>query len=128
MAEFTNLSEERILDWWGNLGSPTRPTAHYAALSTATWNEDGTGGSELSGNGYARQSVTWTRSGQTLNPTADVTFGPATASWGTVTHFGVFDQSTGGNLLGFKALDTSRDVGAGDSAKFTTANLSITLD
>jgi hypothetical protein len=128
MADFTNLSEERILDWWGNVGSPTRPTSHYAALSTATWNEDGTSGAELSGSGYARQSITWTRSAQTLNPTATITFGPASGSWGTVTHFGIFDASSAGNLLAFEALTSSKAIGNGDSASFATSNLSVTLD
>jgi hypothetical protein len=129
MADFTNLSEERVLDWWGNIGSPTRPTNHHVALFyTTPTADDGTGGTECNGVGYSRQSITWTRSAQTLNPTATITFGPATSAWSTVNGFGIYDNSSGGNLLAFEDLTTPRTLGAGDSAEFATSDLSVTLD
>jgi hypothetical protein len=129
MADFTNSTEELILDWWGNLGSPTRPSAHWIALfNTTPTADDGTGGTENSNSGYARQSVTWVRSAQTLNPTATVTFGPAGEAWAQVNGFGVFTLVTGGTLMAFEDLTTARTLGNGDSAEFATADLSITLD
>jgi hypothetical protein len=129
MADFTNTSEEAILDWWGNIGSPTRPSAHWISLFTVIPSaDDGTGGTECSNSGYARQSVTWTRSAQTLNPTSTVTFGPAGEAWTEVVAFGVHSLVTGGSIYAFKGLTTSRTLGNGDSAEFATSDLSVTLD
>lgn len=57
-----------------------------------------------------------------------ITFPTASASWGTVTHFGVFDASTAGNLLYWGALTTSKAVGSGDTASFAVGELDVTLD
>jgi hypothetical protein len=127
MADFTDLSEQRILDWWGNLGTPTRPASHEVALFyTTPTSDDGTGGTECTGSGYSRQSVTWSRSGTTLNPTATITFGPATAAWSQVNGFAIYDGSS--NMLAFEGLTTPRTLGSGDSAEFAVSDLSVTLD
>ena len=129
MADFTDALEEVILDWAFTTGTPTRPTAWYVGLYTTTPTADaGTGGVECSNTGYARQSVTWTRTSGTLNPSAVVTFGPATEAWTAVVGFGIFSALTAGTLYAFKALTTARTLGNGDSAEFATADLTITLD
>lgn len=97
----------------------------YVALFTGDPEEDGSG-PELSGNGYARQASGW--SSQVANPATlpqDVVFGPATDGWGTVTHFGIFDAQTGGNLLYYGSLDEPKPIGKGDEAKFAAGSLTI---
>ena len=49
---------------------------------------------------YVRKPTTFTPAseGQTSNG-ADILFPIATESWGEITHIGIFDTSTGGNLL-----------------------------
>lgn len=129
-SSFSDLLEQAMLDWFIN-GSPTQPSAWYVSLFTTkpTNNESLTGGTECSGTGYARQSVTLTRSGSTLNPTATVTFGPATAAdWGTVEWFGIHSAVTSGDYYCGGDLTTPRAIGNGDSAEFTTSNLAISLD
>ncbi len=129
MADFTNALEEAMLDWAFTTGSPTRPTAWYVGLYTTTPTaDDGTGGTECSNTGYARQSVSWTRTSQTMNPSATVTFGPATEAWTQVVGFGIFSALTSGTLYAFEALTTARTLSNGDSATFATTDLSITLD
>ena len=130
MADFTDYLEQEILDWAFTVSAVTRPTAWWIALFTTTPTADaGTGGTEVSAGGYSRQgSITFSRSASTLTPSTSVSFGPATASWGTVNGFGVYDSSSGGNLLAFEDLTTPRAIGDGDSAKFSTSDLSITLD
>lgn len=130
MAHFTNLLEERALDWSFNIGSPTRPSSLYVVLFTADPTEAGSWSNELSGTGYSRQSVTFSRSAQTLTPASAVTFGPNSGSsaWTQVTYFGIADSSTAGNLLAYNSLTTPRSVGPGDSATFATSALTITLD
>jgi len=129
--DFTNALEELVLDWAFTAGSPTRPTAWYIGLfSVLPTADDGTGGTELTGaGGYGRQSVTFTRTGQTMNPSAVVTFGPATGSdWAEAVGFGIFSADTEGTLYAFKALTTPRTVQVGDSATFAPSALSITID
>jgi len=102
------------------------PTTVYVGLSTASFADDNSG-TELSGNGYARVSATFSAaSGGTTSNSAGVEFSAATGSWGTVSHFGIFDASTGGNLLIHGAFTTSKVVASGDILKIATGDLDIT--
>ena len=64
--------------------------------------------------------------GHTDNATV-ITFVTATASWGTITHVGIFDKVTGGNLLFHGALTASKAVGNGDTFKFNANELDLTF-
>jgi len=131
MADFTDELEERILDWAFTTGSPTRPTAWWAMLFDVGGvpSDDGTGGTECSNAGYARQNIgTMTRTGQTMNPGAIITFGPATEAWTQQAYFGINTLVTAGVILAFETLTTPRTLGNGDSAEFATADFSITID
>ena len=89
---------------------------------------DADSGTEVSGGSYARTSATFDApsNGVTQN-SADVTFPTATDSWGTVSHIGIHDASTGGNLLFHTPLDTSKTIDSGDIFKIESGNLSVTL-
>ena len=102
------------------------PSTFYLALYTATPNAGG-GGTELSGNGYARQTVAFTTTAQTSSNTAAVEYPTATASWGTITSVGVFDALTSGNLLAFGNLTASKTIGTGDVLRIPAGDLDITL-
>jgi hypothetical protein len=108
----------------------TLPTA-YVALYTAAPSDSG-GGTEVSGGSYARKSTVgadWnTSSGGSISNANAITFVTAAGSWGTVTHFGVFDASTTGNLLFWAALTASKTVGSGDTASFAAGALVHTED
>ena len=64
-------------------------------------------------------------SGATDN-TSNVDFPAATASWGTVSHYGLFDASTGGNLLIHGAFTASKAIGTGDVLRIAAGELDIT--
>ena len=68
-------------------------TPVYAALFTGE-------ATEVNAASYKRQAITFIEpsDGQTSNST-DVLFPIATEVWGDITHVGVFDSLTGGNLL-----------------------------
>jgi len=106
----------------------TEPGAIYIGLHTSATNDDNSG-TEVSGGAYARQAATFNAavSGSTSN-SATVNFPTATASWGTVTHFGLYDASTGGNLLYWGALTVAKTVDNGDLFSFPAGNLTVTLD
>ena len=128
MAGATDLLEERILDWALVLGAPVQPSTLHVALFTVLPIDDGTGGTEVSGGSYARQPVTLVRTAQTVNPNAVVQFPVATADWGLVIGFGVFDALTVGNLLYFDSLNVNQTIDDTDDALFQTADLAISLD
>lgn len=126
---FSNTYETNVLTWTFTAGAVTRPTAWYLALFTTNPAEDGSG-TEVSGTGtaYARQSVSFTVSGNTASNSAAVEFPTATATYGTVTHVGVYDASSGGNLIAYAALTTSKAIDTGDVLRIPLGELDITLD
>lgn len=124
---FTNDLETRVLQWALTTGSPTRPTAWYVGLFTAAPGEAG-GGTEVSGNAYVREAVTFTVSGNTASNDAAIEWPTATGSWGTVTHVAVFDASTSGNMLAYAALTASKTISTGDVLRIPLGDLDVTLD
>lgn len=128
MAEFSNYLENKLLDHVLRNTSYTSPTTVYVGLYTSNPDEGNTG-TEVSGGSYARQalSVTTATDG-VVTSSADMTFPQATGSWGTISHIGVLDALTSGNLLMYTALTTSKAIDTGDIFKITTNNLTVTLD
>ena len=129
MAALSDHSEALLLDWLMTNGSATRPTAWYVALYTAAPSDSG-GGTEVSGNGYSRQAVTFaaaTSPGGTTSNTGDITFTAAGGDWGTITHIGIHDASSGGNLLWHGAMTASKTVADGDTLQFSTGNIDLTI-
>lgn len=126
---FSNSTETLVLNWLLTTGSATRPTSWHLALFTSNPDEDASGTEvSTSGTAYARQSAAFTVSGNTASNTSAIEFPTATASYGTVSHVGVYDASTGGNLLAYAALSTSKTIDTGDVLRVPVAELDITLD
>ena len=126
---FSNTAETLVLNWLLTASSATRPTAWYLALYTAAPGEAG-GGTEVTtvGTAYARQSSAFTVTGNTASNTSAIEFPTATATYGTVSHVGVFDAVTGGNLIAYAALTTSKVIDTGDVLRVPAGDLDITLD
>jgi hypothetical protein len=113
-----------------------KPTILGIALFTAAPSDSG-GGTELTGvGGYLRideppldanwDAVGGGTDGKTAN-TNIITFPVPTANWGSVTHFGIFDALTTGNLLYWGALTDPKTVNDGDPAPtFPAGSLTIT--
>jgi hypothetical protein len=101
----------------------TPPSSIYVALYTVAPGVSG-GGTEVSGGSYARQIATFTApaSGQVAT-TADVLFPVASALWGTVVAFAFLDASSGGNMLYFANLSSSRLVDISDQVRFPAGQL-----
>ena len=128
MAEFSNYLENKVLDHVLRNTSYTSPTTVYVGLFTSDPTDAGSG-TEVSGGSYARQSLSvTTASGGIVTSSADVTFPQATASWGTISHIGVLDALTSGNLLMHTPLTTAKTIDNGDILKITSGNLTVTLD
>jgi hypothetical protein len=125
---FTNFLETEILDHVFAGAAYTAPGTKYLALFTAI--SDGEAGTvtELSGSAYARQTVAFTTSGNTTSNNAAVEFPTATGSWGTVTHVGVYDAASSGNLMAYATLSSSKAIATGDVFRVPSGDLDITLN
>lgn len=129
MSALSNYAEKLLLDWMMTTGSATRPTAWYVALYTAAPSDSG-GGTEVSGAGYARQSVTFDAAatpGGTTSNNNTVSFTASGGDYGTVTHIGIFDAATAGNLLWHGAMTASKTVNDGETLEFSVGNIDLTL-
>lgn len=143
MSAMSDYLENKLVDQLFRGQSAPTTTTLYVGLFTASPSDSG-GGTEVSGNNYGRVAVTsslanWagTQSsgsttassgtgGQTSN-NESISFGTPSASWNTVTHFGIFDASTGGNLLFWGALSTSKTINSGDTVNFPAGSLTVTF-
>jgi len=126
MSAMSDYLENEILDHILGTGAYTMPSSVYVGLSTSSFNDDNSG-TELSGSGYTRKVATFAvaASGTTSNNAA-VEFPAATGSWGDVSHFGLFDASSSGNLLIHGAFSVSKTVSSGDILKIAVGDLDIT--
>lgn len=126
MAEMSNYLENALINGTLRATTYTAPTTVYVSLHNADPTD--AGGNEISGGSYARKSVTFgAPSNGTSTNSADVTFDQATASWGTITHIGIQDALTSGNLLYHTPLTTSKTIDTDDVFRIVAGQLSVTL-
>jgi hypothetical protein len=132
MASMSNYLENKLVDHIFRAMAYTMPSELWVALYTAAPSDSG-GGTEVSGGSYARAQldpayddwkgtggeVTDTPSagtgGQTKNAEV-ITYPAPTGDWGQVTHWGIFDDESAGNLLAHGALTTPKTINNGDPA------------
>lgn len=127
MSEMSNYLENALINATLRNSAYTSPTTVYLALYT-TDPTDADSGTEVSGSAYARQSITFgaPSNGVSTN-SAVIEFPQATGSWGTITHIGIRDASTAGNLLYHSPLDASKAIATGDVFRVAIGSLSVTL-
>lgn len=135
MGSFSDWMEDSLLDHAFKNTAMSQPTKLFIALTKSTIEEDDTGvtlPTEISGGSYARKECsTWdASSGGAIANTQVVTFAEATAVWGTVTDFAIVDSGTAaqGNCFGFGKVTTSKKIATGDTAKFATGDIDVTLN
>jgi len=136
MSGKSNYLEGQLLNLILRTQAAWKPSAVYIALLTAAPSDAG-GGTEVTGGSYARVAVSqldanWAAPAGTPRSTSNagsVTFPAPSANWGSVTHFGIYDASTAGNLLYWAALTTPKTINNGDPAPyFPAASLVVTED
>ena len=133
MADMSDYLEAQIANLIFRTQVAWKPTAVYFALYTAAPSDSG-GGTEVSGGSYARVQVTqadaqWNApaaAGLIDNVNA-ITFTTATANWGTITHVGIHDAVSAGNLLMWGALTASKVINNGDTFEFAAGDMDITF-
>jgi len=139
----SNYLENKLIDQrFRGQTAPATSTLYVGLLTSAP--SDAGGGTEVSGGAYARVATAsslanWAGTqaagsstassgtgGQTSNNAA-ITFPTPTAGWGTVTHFGIYDAASGGNLLFHGALTIAKTINQADTVTFPAASLSVTF-
>lgn len=133
MGSFADDLEEKLLEHIVGKVTYALPTV-YIGLSDADPLDTAAGLNEPSGNGYTRvttDGATWnnaTAAGGAIDNASDITFPEASGTWGTITHFALFDAGTGGNMMAHGSISPSKLIQNGDTAKFAAGDLDITLD
>lgn len=143
MSAMSDYLENKLVDHLFRAQTLSAPSTLHIGLLTSAPSDSG-GGTEVSGNNYSRVAVTsslanWAGTqaaasttassgsgGQTSNNAA-ITFPTPSGNWGTVSHFGIFDAASGGNLLFHGALTIAKTINQSDTVSFPAASLTITF-
>jgi hypothetical protein len=131
MGSFSDYWENTVLNHFFSKGNCTPPTI-FVGLSTSNPGEDGAGLNEPTGGNYARVQTGASDWGAASNGVmanvATVDFNEATGSWGTLTHFALFDAASAGHFVAYGSLTTSKTIGSSDTVRFNPGDLAVTLD
>ncbi len=126
----TDFLENKLIDHQLGKTAYPMPTVHVGLLTAAP--SDAGGGTEVTGGAYSRKATAgadWAAAASGSASNANVlTFATATAAWGTVTHFAIYDAATAGNMLRWAVLTTSKTIASGDTASFAAGSLTVTED
>ena len=145
MASMSSYLENKLIDFLLRGQSFTAPSTLFFALCTSTPTDASTGSdiSEVSGGNYSRQSLNCSATnflstqGNTSTPSSGAngtTSNNAIVSWnsvtwsGTITSIAICDASSGGNVLWYSALNSSKTISSGDSVSIAVGDLSIQID
>lgn len=142
MSAMSDYLENKLVDHLFRATAFTAPATLHVGLLTAAPSDAG-GGTEVSGGSYARVAVTsgvstWKSTNNTTSGVssgtggvtrnaAAITFPTPSATWGTVTHFAIYDAATGGNLLFYGSLTISKTINQSDTVSFPADSLTITF-
>lgn len=138
MAALTNYTENKLIDHIFRTAKWTPSGLIFIGLATAVTNagNEALTITEVIGGSYARVARTpidanWdapvNNNGTTAN-TASIQFPTATANWGTVTHFVIYDAATVGNALIYAELTNPRTITDGTTPSFAIGALTFQID
>ena len=101
----------------------------YLELFDASPTDTGSLANECTGTDYARVEITFgtDADGRSISNTAIVEFAVAGGDWGTLTHFGIADASTAGNLLWWGPLSPNKTIDEDDQLKAPVGNLTVSF-
>lgn len=131
---FSDYQEKRTLDNVFGAVAATPAVTYYISLHTA--NPGQAGANEVaSANNYSRVAVTnnstnfpnSSGSPATKSIGAAINFPTPSGSWGTATHFGIWDASTAGNFVTGAALTSSQAIGLNNTVSFAIGAMTFTL-
>jgi hypothetical protein len=125
MANLSTYLQNALLNAVLRNTTYTSPGTVWVALYTSNPTAGDTG-TEVSGGTYARASITFNApSGGAVTNTADVNITGMPAV--TVTHIGIRNASTGGNLLFFGAVGAPKTTNVNDTYTIRAGDLTLAL-
>ena len=112
------------------------PANTYIGLFQVAPTDAQSSGTEMSAGNYARatlvnNTLNWLNATGTSPTTKTngsvITFATASVDWGTAVAFGIFDATSGTNMLAWADLTQNKVISSGDTASFAASALTITL-
>ena len=124
----TDYAKRKLLDLTFGKTAFTSPTAVHLGLGTALSGETLT---EWTDANYSRQDTTFAAAtlgvGTSVNSSTETFAGAGAATGGTLTHFGIWDDGSGGNLLVVGPLNSSKVVAAADTVDLAAGACIVTF-
>jgi hypothetical protein len=130
MGSFSDYLENAVLNHVFKNTALSQPSNLYIALCTVTVTDSMTGSTitEPSGNAYARTLCNgWTVSSGSAQNSGTVTFPTASGSWGTILDVAICDASSGGNVIAYGTLTSSRSITTNDVVVFNASQITVSL-
>lgn len=130
MAALSTYLRTKLADHVFRQTPYTPPATIYVSLHTA--NPTPVGTNEVAGSGYGRSAVPatalfWLEAAGVVTNNVLITFPAPVGSWGTISHFGLWDSTTGGNLLVYGALTAAKAVDEENGVVFPVSYLTVTF-
>jgi hypothetical protein len=142
MAGISNYLKALYLNWYFRDQAVTKPADVYVRIMRVLPNDAGTGGTEITGTGYAPEAVPTTDAGWTapvqgtgtqwtITNAAIVDFGTPGSDWAPAGQEAVgvtiWDASSGGNYVGSSTFPAPKVFQSGDPVSFPIGDLKVTL-
>ena len=129
MGTISDYLEIKWLDHVFHNTAFTVPTNIYIALSTTLPTDAGTNVSEPGAGNYARKvHNTWNIAAtRKVTNNGVITFNTANGSWGTISHYAIYDAITAGNFLGFGSLSVSKSVVSGNTPSIADVEIEVSV-
>ena len=133
-GSFSDYLENAALNYVFGSTAYSPSGTYYLGLSTTCPTDANGNVNEPAGGAYARRSITNAKSFWSTSTTGviinmnEVAFPEATASWGSIAYFVMYDQSAGGNLIVWGSGSTPKTIDTGDIARFGSGNITISLE
>lgn len=132
MANASNYLENAVLNYFLRNQAVPQPTQLFLALYINDPTDDDVG-TEIAGGAYNRKQITFGAPLQVgtkavISNNAKVEYEIATSDWGKVSHWGIRDAATGGNLLVRGNFSRADNIFTGNRFSIEVGNLQITID
>ena len=123
----SNYFEKTFLNCFTGVGA-TAPQSLYLRLFSSNPTDTGLAGTEISYTGYQPQLITFSApetysSGLAISNSSLIEFPQAGEEAGNITHIGIFDSSTGGNMLIYGELNEIITIRQGEAPIFLAGEI-----
>lgn len=128
MSGFSTYLAQKMVDVTLRAQTWTPPATLYLALFTADPTDDNVTANEVAGAWYTRQATgSWSAANPTTNNN-QIQFSAVSGGGVTISHWGIYDAVSGGNLLYSDGLTGGpRSLNVGDIFTVAATQLSVTL-